>query len=156
MNMFAKAPLPVALRDMANAIRACSETGLAMQAAEKLAGEDIEAAVVSLPCFELFAEQSVAYRAEVLGTAPCIGIEAAIRQSWDLVLRPQDPFIGMTSGASAPAKDLYKAFGITANAIAAAAQKLMAKRPSPSRLDEGGLEHGPDNIAAASRSCRRA
>jgi transketolase len=155
MNTFAKAP--VALRDMANAIHACSETGLAMQRAEKLAGEGIEAAVVALPCVELFAEQSVAYRAEVLGTAPRVGIKAAIRQSWNLVLRPQDPFIGLTSyGATAPAKDLFKAFGITADAIAAAAQKLAADRPSPSRLDVGGLEHGPDNIAAASRSCCRA
>jgi len=105
-----------------------SEVGLAMQAAEKLAGEGIEAAVVSVPCFELFAEQPVAYRAEVLGTAPRVGIEAAIRQSWDLILRPEDPFIGMTSfGASAPAADLYKHFGITIDAVAYAAKSCLGR-----------------------------
>ncbi len=97
-----------------------SEVGLAMQAAEKLAAEGIEAAVVSVPCFELFAAQSADYRACVLGSAPRIGIEAAIRQGWDLILRPEDPFVGMASfGASAPAADLYKHFGITVDAVIA-------------------------------------
>lgn len=100
-----------------------SEVGLAMQAAEKLAAENIQAAVVSMPCFELFAAQSPAYRAEVLGTAPRVGIEAAIRQSWDVALRPEDPFVGMNSfGASAPASDLYKHFGITVDAVIAGAK----------------------------------
>ncbi len=105
-----------------------SEVGLAMQAAEKLAGEGIEAAVVSVPCFELFAQQSPDYRATVLGTALRIGIEAAIRQSWDLILRPEDPFVGMHSfGASAPAADLYKHFGITVDAVIADAKSCLKR-----------------------------
>ena len=81
------------------------------------------AAVVSVPCFELFAEQEAGYRAAVVGEAPRIGIEAALRLGWDAVLRPEDGFIGMTGfGASAPAGDLFKAFGITVDAIVAAAR----------------------------------
>jgi len=105
-----------------------SEVGLAMEAAEKLAAEKIEAAVVSLPCFELFAEQTADYRASVLGTAPRIGVEAAIRQSWDIALRPEDGFIGMKGfGASAPIADVYKFFGITVEAILAEAKTLLGK-----------------------------
>jgi transketolase len=108
---------PVKPRDV-TLIASGSELTLAVQAAEKLAAEGIEAAVVSVPCFELFAEQTADYRATVLGTAPRVGIEAAIRQGWELFLRPEDPFVGMSSfGASAPAADLYKQFGITVDAI---------------------------------------
>jgi transketolase len=100
-----------------------SEIALAVEAAERLAAEGIRAAVVSVPCFELFAEQEAGYRAAVLGEAPRIGIEAALRLGWDAVLRPEDGFIGMTGfGASAPAGDLFKAFGITVDAIVAAAR----------------------------------
>jgi transketolase len=82
---------------------------------------------VSAPCFELFAAQPRDYRASVLGRAPRVGVEAALRQSWEIFLGPNDGFIGMTSfGASAPAKDLFNAFGITADAIAAEAQALVA------------------------------
>ena len=100
-----------------------SEVGLVVEAAERLATEGIKAAVVSIPCFELFAEQSADYRAQVLGEAPRIGVEAGLRQGFDGLLRPQDGFIGMTSfGASAPAGELYRTFGITTDAIVAEAQ----------------------------------
>jgi transketolase len=100
-----------------------SEVGIAIDAAEQRAAEGIRAVVVSAPCFELFAAQDAGYRAAVLGDAPRVGIEAALRQGWDAVLRPQDAFIGMTGfGASAPAGELYKAFGITAEALLAAAR----------------------------------
>ena len=100
-----------------------SEVSLAAQAAKTLAEQGIRAAVVSAPCFELFTAQPAAYRAEVLGAAPRIGIEAAVRQGWDAFLRPEDAFIGMTGfGASAPAADLYEHFGITEAAIVAAAR----------------------------------
>ncbi len=102
-----------------------SEVELALAAADLLARDGINAAVVSAPCFELFAAQPAAYRAEVLGTAPRIGIEAAVRQGWDLFLRPEDGFIGMTGfGASAPAPELYRHFGITAEAAAQLARSL--------------------------------
>jgi transketolase len=91
-----------------------SEVEIALTAAEQLAAEGIRAAVVSAPCFEAFAAQSLAYRQSVLGSAPRVGVEAAIRQGWDLLLRHKDGFVGLTSfGASAPAPDLYRHFGIT-------------------------------------------
>ena len=86
-----------------------------------------KAAVVSAPCFELFAAQDAAYRASVLGTAPRIGIEAAVRQGWEGLLRPEDGFVGMTGfGASAPAPELYQHFGITADQTAARARELLS------------------------------
>ncbi|WP_172328355.1 transketolase [Mangrovicoccus sp. HB161399] len=100
-----------------------SEVELAMAAAEQLAREGVQAAVVSAPSFELFAAQPGDYRRDVLGDVPRVGCEAAIRQGWDLMLRPEDGFVGMAGfGASAPAEELYRHFGITAEAIADAAR----------------------------------
>ena len=92
--------------------------------AELLAAQGIRAAVVSAPSFELFASQARDYRTATLGTAPRVGVEAAIRQGWDgPILRTTDAFVGMTGfGASAPAERLYQEFGITAEAVAAAAK----------------------------------
>jgi len=102
-----------------------SEVEIACAAADALKAEGIKTAVVSAPCFELFAHQDAAYRLSVLGTAPRIGIEAAIRQGWDSLLRPEDGFIGMTGfGASAPAPELYEHFGITAAHTAAKAREM--------------------------------
>ncbi|MFT7593841.1 MAG: transketolase [Paracoccaceae bacterium] len=79
--------------------------------------------MVSAPCFELFALQDADYRRAVLGTAPRVGVEAASRQGWGAMLGPDDAFVGMTGfGASAPAPELYDHFGITAEAVAAAAR----------------------------------
>ncbi len=95
-----------------------SEVSLAVAAAERLAGEGVRAAVVSMPCFELFAKAPAAYRRMVIGTAPRVAIEAAVRQGWDIVLGPEDGFIGMSSfGASAPGGELFKKFGITVDAV---------------------------------------
>jgi transketolase len=72
---------------------------------------------------DLFEQQADAYREDVTGDAPVkIGIEAAIRMSWDPIIGSDGAFIGMSSfGASAPHKDLYQHFGITAEAVVAAA-----------------------------------
>ena len=104
-----------------------SEVEIALAAAELLETQGIRAAVVSAPSFELFASQSGDYRAATLGTAPRVGIEAAIRQGWDgPVLRTTDAFVGMTGfGASAPAPELYRHFGVTAKAVAATARTLI-------------------------------
>ncbi|GAJ29263.1 transketolase [Acidomonas methanolica] len=105
-----------------------SEVEIAWEAADRLAKAGIDAAIVSLPSFELFAAQPKAYRDEVLGEAPRIGVEAAIRMGWGEVLRPDDAFIGMTGfGASAPAPELYRQFGITADAVAETAHRLTGK-----------------------------
>ncbi len=103
-----------------------SEVEIAMNAADKLAENGLKAAVVSAPCFERFKAQPAAYRAAVLGTAPRVGIEAAIQQSWGGLLGDNSAFIGMDSfGASAPADELYKHFGITAQAVVDAATTLI-------------------------------
>ena len=110
----------------ATIIASGSEVELAMRAREKLRSKDIEARVVSIPSFELFAMQPRDYVDEVLGKKPRVGVEAAIRQGWDQVLRRKDAFVGMTSfGASAPAGDLYKHFGITADAVAKTVRRLV-------------------------------
>jgi transketolase len=98
-----------------------SEVSIAMAAREKLAADNIAAAVVSLPCWELFRLQDEAYRAQVLGGAPRVGIEAAGGFGWEQWLGPEGTFIGMTGfGASANYDDLYKHFGITPEAVVAA------------------------------------
>ena len=104
-----------------------SEVALAVAAADALAAEGIRAAVVSLPCWELFKRQPAAYRAEVLGSAPRVAVEAASRNDWDQWIGPEGAFVGMTGfGASAPAEQLYRHFGITAEAVAAAARSLVS------------------------------
>ncbi len=108
-----------------------SELQLAVQAAALLAQEGIRAAVVSAPCFELFAQQPAAYRCKLRGSAPRVGVEAAIRQGWELFLDRSDGFVGMAGfGASAPATELYRHFGITAEAIAQSAKRLIEKETS--------------------------
>ena len=104
-----------------------SEVSLAMEAAKVLRDNGKRVAVVSLPCWELFEAQSDIYRAGVLGTAPRIAIEAAERFGWDRWIGERGVFIGMPGfGASAPAPDVYKHFGITVDAVVAAAEKLTA------------------------------
>ena len=106
-----------------------SEVAIALDAQSNLAATGIAAAVVSVPCLDLFAAQSDAYRDAVLGTAPRIIIEAGIRQGWEWLLRDDDHFIGMSSfGASAPIDDLYQHFGITADAAVEAATSLIENR----------------------------
>ena len=101
-----------------------TEVALAMAAKKALAEQGVEVAVVSAPCFELFAQQSLEYRREVLGTAPRIGVEAACGFGWERWLGPDGIFIGMKGfGASAPAEILYEHFGITQAAIMAAVKK---------------------------------
>ncbi len=103
-----------------------SEVAIAMAAREVLAGEGIPVAVVSLPCWELFASQDEAYRAEVLGGALRIGIEAGVGFGWERWLGEGGVFIGMTGfGASAPFEELYRHFGITPDAIVAAVKKRL-------------------------------
>jgi transketolase len=102
-----------------------TEVSLAMSARAALAKEGIQVAVVSVPSFEFFAKQDAGYQAEILGSAPRIGIEAAIGYGWDRWLGPNGKFIGMTGfGASAPGEHLYKHFGITEAAIVAAVKEV--------------------------------
>jgi transketolase len=103
-----------------------SEVSIAMAAREKLAGEGIAVAVVSLPCWDVFAAQPEAYRAQVLGGAPRVGIEAASGFGWDQWLGADGTFIGMTGyGASAPYEDLYTHFGISPEAVMGAIMRRL-------------------------------
>jgi transketolase len=102
-----------------------SEVSLAMDAAKVLRDQGKKVAVVSMPCWELFEKETERYRAEVLGSAPRLAVEAAERFGWDRWIGERGDFIGMKSfGASAPAADLYKHFGITVDAVVNAANKL--------------------------------
>lgn len=105
-----------------------SEISVAMEARATLEAEGFGARVVSVPCMELFEQQSAATKADVLGDTPVrIAVEAAMQMSWDRYLRPQDIFIGMDDfGASAPAPQLFQHFGITADAVCAAAREALA------------------------------
>ena len=101
-----------------------SEVMLAVEAQAKLEAKGIATRVVSVPCMELFFAQPASYRQSVLGGPEVkrIAIEAAIEQGWEKLLSDRGIFIGMKSfGASAPAEELYKRFGITTDAIVGAA-----------------------------------
>jgi len=104
-----------------------SETHLALDARKKLEAEGVGVRVVSVPCFELFFAQDEAYRKSLLGNGSVkIAIEAACKQGWEAFIGTEGIFIGMESfGDSAPAEDLYKHFGITAEAVVKAAQKAL-------------------------------
>ncbi len=105
-----------------------SEVSLAMEAAKVLreAGKQVAVvSMVSMPCWELFAEQDDSYRASVLGKAPRLAIEAAERFGWDRWIGENGGFVGMSGfGASAPGTDVYKHFGITVETVVATAGKL--------------------------------
>jgi transketolase len=105
-----------------------SELAIALDAARLLGAEHIRAAVVSAPCFALFDEQPADYRARVLESAPRVGVEAAVVGDWARWLGADGEFVGMTGfGASAPAPVLYREFNITAEAVAAAAKRAIAR-----------------------------
>jgi len=105
-----------------------SEVSIAMHAAELLTSVNVRAAVVSAPCFELFHQQSREYRTAVLGRVPRIGVEAAVEGDWARWLGDGGEFVGMSGfGASAPAETLYREFGITADAVAKAALRRLAR-----------------------------
>src|SRR6202046_2127074 len=104
-----------------------SEVQIAVAAQKQLAERGISARVVSVPSLELLLAQPEAQRQAIIGNAPVkVAIEAAVRFGWDAVIGQDGAFIGMHGyGASAPAKDLYKHFGITAEATVNAALKRL-------------------------------
>jgi transketolase len=82
-----------------------------------------------MPCWELFEAQDESYRKSVLGKGPRVAVEAAVEFGWQKWLGLKGTFVGMRGfGASAPAQELYKHFGITADAVAAAARDLIGKK----------------------------
>jgi transketolase len=103
-----------------------TELALCVEAAAQLEQEGIPARVVSVPCIEQFLEQDDEYVDATIGdTDVRIVVEAGISQGWSEIV-DDCAFIGMWGfGASAPAKDLYRHFGITTEAIVEAAHALL-------------------------------
>ena len=97
-----------------------SEVAIAVEARERLQEANIPTRVVSMPCWELIENLEITIRATLLGRGTLrVGIEAAVRSGWDMWLGEDGMFFGMTGfGASAPYKDLYDHFGLTAEKIA--------------------------------------
>jgi transketolase len=107
-----------------------SEVSIAVAARNNLQSAGVAARIVSMPCWELFEEQDDDYRQMILGPGTArIGIEAAVAMGWDRYLGPDGGFVGMKGfGASAPAKELFKHFGITAEAVVELAKAKLAER----------------------------
>lgn len=107
-----------------------SEVEIALDARKLLQGHGHPTRVVSIPCMELFDQQSDAYRKKILGSAGIkMAIEAGIREGWDHIIGSDGIFIGMKGfGASGTIEQLYPHFGITAEAAAKATEaRLHAK-----------------------------
>jgi len=105
-----------------------SEVEIAVAAQKQLAERGIASRVVSVPSLELLLAQPAELQRTIIGNAPVkVAIEAAVRWGWDAVIGKDGEFIGMHSfGASAPAKDLFKHFGITAEAAVNAVLKRLS------------------------------
>jgi transketolase len=106
-----------------------SEVSLAIAAQATLEKQGVPTRVVSVPSFELFRAQPESYRLQTIGSTPAnVAVEAAIRLGWDEFIGTDGAFVGMTGfGASAPAKDVYKHFGITTEAVVAAALSALGR-----------------------------
>ncbi len=103
-----------------------SEVSLAIEARKRLQAYGIGCAVVSMPCFELFDQQDPIYRKEVLGAGLRIAVEAAAPFGWTRYVRREEDVVGMTGfGASAPAEELYRHFGITSERIVELVRKRL-------------------------------
>ena len=108
-----------------------SEVALAIQAHDQLTAEGIRARVVSMPCWELFEQQPVEYREEVLppSVTTRISIEQATAMGWHRYVGPDGAVVGMhTFGASAPLKELLTKFGFTPDAVVSLAKEHLATR----------------------------
>ena len=102
-----------------------SEVALALEAAEALQAEGVQARVISLPCWERIQEER--WRELVGTTGVRVAVEAGIRQGWDRWLGERGAMVGMSGfGASAPGAVLFEHFGLTAANVTAAVRKLLA------------------------------
>ena len=101
-----------------------SEVSIAVAARNILQSGGAPTRVVSMPCWALFDRQDSEYRQATLGPGTVrIAIEAGVSMGWERYVGADGGFVGMSGfGASAPYKELYKNFGITAEAVAAMAK----------------------------------
>ena len=109
-----------------------SEVSLALAAQAELATQGIAVRVVSMPCTARFDAQPAAWREQVLPRAlPAVAVEAAQPDFWHKYVGRDGAIVGIASfGESAPAKDLYRHFGITTERIALEVRRLV-QRASP-------------------------
>jgi transketolase len=108
-----------------------SEVSLCVDAYEKLKAEGIKARVVSMPSWEIFERQDVAYKESVLPSAITarVSVEMAATFGWERYVGSKGRKIGMHRfGASAPIKDLLKFFGFTVDAVVSEVHKAMAEK----------------------------
>ena len=106
-----------------------SEVEIAVSARNVLQERGHPTRVVSVPCFELFEQQSAEYQTATIGNAPVkIAIEAGVREGWDRFIGTDGLFVGMHGfGASGTIEQLYPHFGITAEAAVQAAEARLAE-----------------------------
>jgi transketolase len=104
-----------------------TEVALALAAADQMKEKhSLDAAVVSMPCWELFDKQDASYKTSTLGSAPRLAVEAAAGFGWERYTGENGGFVGMTGfGESAPADRLFEHFNITADAITTKAVSLI-------------------------------
>ncbi len=105
-----------------------SEVALAMAAQKQLATEGVAVRVVSMPSTNVFDRQDAAYRAAVLPKGlPRVAVEAGVTDGWRKYVGLEGEVVGVDRfGESAPAGELFKLFGITADAVVAAVKKVIA------------------------------
>ena len=119
---------PASAKARATLFASGTEVAIALKAQALLEADGVPTRVVSVPSFELFAAQKDAYRAKVIGDAPArVAVEAGVAQGWGAFIGEAGAFVGMTGfGASAPAEVLYPHFGLTPEAVVAAAKAQLA------------------------------
>lgn len=122
--------VPASAKAQVSLLATGSEVEIAIAAQQMLERDGIPARVVSMPCLDLFDQQSKDFQREMLGEGTVkIAIEAAIRFGWDRYIGADGDFIGMTGfGASGPAPELYKHFNITPEAAVAAAKARLEEK----------------------------
>ena len=131
-----------------------SEVELCVKAQARLKELDIRARVVSLPSWNLFAEQESGYRQQVLpaGVRKRVTVEAGATFGWERFAGEEGTVIGIDHyGASAPAEEVMKRFGFTAQRVTAAALRLLGRAEAAAR-EEGGAEHGQGDASVAPTS----
>ena len=107
-----------------------SELQLALEASEALAGDGIKARVISVPCMEWFSEQSEEYQAEVVPASvqARVSVEAGLALPWREVVGDKGRSVSIeTFGAPGAAGTLYDHFGVTTEAVVAAAKESLAE-----------------------------
>jgi transketolase len=110
---------------------------LAVEAKAALGAEGVSVTLVSMPCHELFEQQSMEYKLSVFPEGvPVLSVEASSTMGWE---RYSHLAVGMTGyGASGPIKDVYAKFGFTTENITAQAKTLLAfyaEKPAPSLVN---------------------